>query len=77
MPGKRGYWYAYEWIHRKWRAFGKEMFKLGVLIPASEHESIHNLSGLAEKINYMNERLIIATMEAAKLGFNITELVQF
>jgi len=77
MIGKRGYWYAYEWIHRKWRAFGKEMFKLGDPITANEHELIHNIKDLKEKIDYMNGRLIDAGLRAIKSGLVMDELVQF
>jgi hypothetical protein len=76
MPGKRGYWYAYEWIYRKWHAFSKTMFKLGECISACEHELIHGLTDLKQRLDYMNWRLIGATLHAVRVGLPVTELVQ-
>ena len=53
---RRFLWYAYEWIYRKWRGFSKEMFKLGVSITAHEHELIHGLTNLKQRLDYMNWR---------------------
>ena len=77
MPGKRGYWYAYEWIHRKWRAFNKEMFKLGEKVTSGEHELIHGMQKIQDKIDYMNQRLIDATLNAIRSGLIVERLVQF
>ncbi len=76
-PGKRSYWYAYEWIYRKWRGFSKEMFKLGELITANEHELIRGLTDFKERLDYMNWRLIGATLHAVRVGLPVSELVQF
>ncbi len=76
-PGKRSYWYAYEWIYRKWRAFSKEMFKLGESITNCEHELIHELTDLKQRLDYMNWRLIGATLHAIRVGLPVSELVQF
>ena len=76
-PGKRSYWYAYEWIYRKWRGFSKEMFKLGESITSCEHELIHGLTDLKQRLEYMNWRLIGATLHAVRVGLPVTELVQF
>jgi len=77
MQGKRGYWYAYEWIYRKWRAFSKEMFKLGESITAHEHELIHGLKDLKQRLDYMNWRLRGAILDAIRAGLPVTKLVQF
>lgn len=74
---KRSYWYAYEWIYRKWRGFSKEMFKLGESITACEHELIHGITDFKQRLDYMNWRLIGATLDAVRAGLPITELVQF
>lgn len=74
---KRSYWYAYEWIYRKWRAFSKEMFKLGESITTCEHELIHGLTDIKQRLDYMNYRLIQATLKAIKAGSTVTEMVQF
>lgn len=76
-PGVRGYWYAYEWIHRKWRAFGKEMFKLGEMVSATEYEIIHGLADLNKRIEYMNWRLAEAFQQAVRMGILVKKLVQF
>jgi hypothetical protein len=76
-PGKRSYWYAYEWIYRKWRAFNKAMFKLGESITACEHELIHGLVDIKQRLDYMNWRLIGATLQAIRKGLPVNELVQF
>jgi hypothetical protein len=76
-PGKRSYWYAYEWIYRKWRAFSKEMFKLGESITVSEHELIHGLTDFKQRLDYMNWRLIETTLHAVRLGLPVIKLVQF
>jgi hypothetical protein len=76
-PGKRSYWYAYGWIYRKWRAFSKEMFKLGNPVLQPEHEYIHNLNTFEEKVYYMNGRLIEAVIRAIKTGLVVNELKQF
>ncbi len=39
-PGKRGFWYSYEWVHRKWHVFSEAMFKFGERITATEFELI-------------------------------------
>ena len=75
--GERGYWYAYEWIHRKWRAFNKEMFKLGEKVTSGEHELIHGMQKIQDKIDYMNWRLMKATLAAVRSGLIVEELVQF
>lgn len=76
-PGKRSYWYAYEWIYRKWRTFSETMFKLGECITDCEHELIHGLTDLKQRLDYMNWRLIGATFHAVRIGLPVTELVQF
>jgi len=76
-PYKRSYWYAYEWIYRKWRGFSKEMFKLGESITNCEHELIHGLTDIKQRLDYMNWRLIGATLHAVRAGLPVTELVQF
>jgi hypothetical protein len=76
-PGKRSYWYAYEWIYPKWRGFSKTMFKLGESINPTEHELIHGLKLSKERIDYMNWRLIGATLEAVRMGLPVNEIVQF
>ena len=76
VPGKRGYWYAYEWIYRKWGTFNKTMFKLGERITPIEHELIHGLDNRKQQTEYMNWRLIRATLKAVRDGLPITELIQ-
>ena len=76
-PNKRSYWYAYEWIYCKWRRFSKEMFKLGESIQPNEHKDIHNEKELQSRLDYMNWRLIGATLNAIRIGINVTALVQF
>jgi len=75
-PGKRSYWYAYEWIYRKWRSFSKEMFKLGESITACEHEFIHGIKDFQVRSKYMNWRLVIATMDDVQEGIPVKELLQ-
>ncbi|BCT56582.1 rolling circle replication-associated protein [Dehalococcoides mccartyi] len=67
-PGQRSYWYAYEWIHRKWQAFSKEMYKFGECVTPAEFELIHSLDSQEERIKYMNWRMICACMDAIRLG---------
>ena len=76
-PGKRSYWYAYEWIYRKWRAFSLAMFKLGESITTCEHELIHGITDLRKRLDYMNFRLIEATLHAIRAGLSVKELVQY
>ncbi len=76
-PGKRSYWYAYEWIYRKWRAFSKEMFKLGVSVALNEHMFIHGIKNLHDRLKYMNMRLMEATLQALREGIPVDKLVQF
>lgn len=57
--------------------YQKEMFKLGELITVSEHELIHGLVDLKQRFDYMNWRLITATLHAVRVGLPVTELVQF
>jgi hypothetical protein len=75
--GKRSYWYAYEWIYRKWRAFSLAMFKIGEPITICEHELIRSLADIKQRLDYMNWRLIGATVHAMKVGLPVNELVQF
>jgi hypothetical protein len=75
--GKRSYWYAYEWIYPKWCRFSKTMFKLGESITSIEHELIHGLAKPKQRIDYMNRRLIGATLYAVRIGVPVNELVQF
>ncbi|MGD1119503.1 MAG: hypothetical protein ABR886_08455 [Dehalococcoidales bacterium] len=76
-PGKRSYWYAYEWIYPKWGGFSKTMFKLGESVTAMEHELIHGLNDQKQRVDYMNWRLIGATLKAVREGLPVKELVQF
>jgi len=76
-PGKRSYWYSYGWVYRKWRAFSKEMYKLGEPVTDCEHELIHGLQDYDKMLDYMNWRLIGATLHAVRVGLPVTELVQF
>ncbi|MBF4483023.1 MAG: hypothetical protein A9183_06250 [Dehalococcoides mccartyi] len=66
-PGKRGYWYAYEWIHRKWHAFSKEMYKFGECVTQTEFELIHSLNP-EDRLKYMNQRMICACTHAIRMG---------
>jgi len=77
VPGKRGYWYAYEWIYPKWRGFGKTMFKVGESVTPTEHELIHGLDDQKQRLDYMNWRLIEATLKAVRVGLPVNELVQY
>jgi hypothetical protein len=79
MPGKRGYWYSYEWIHRKWHAFNKAMYKYGEIVSNVESELIHGLSELPEKIDYMNWRMQSACLKVVRYGRagGEIELIQF
>ena len=52
------------------------MFKLGELITNSEHELIHRMTDLKERLDYMNYRLIEATLKAVRVGLLVNELVQ-
>jgi hypothetical protein len=76
-PGKRSYWYAYEWIYPKWRGFSKTMFKLGESITSKEHELIHEVDDQKLRVKYMNHRLIEATLKAVREGISVKELVQY
>ena len=76
-PGKRSYWYAYEWIYPKWRGFSKAMFKVGESVTPTEHELIHGLGDKKQRLDYMNWRLIEATLKAIRKGLPVKELVQF
>jgi hypothetical protein len=76
-PGKRSYWYSYAWIHRKWHAFSRAMFKLGVVVTACEFELICGLKDFQARLDYMNWRLVEATLDAVRAGLPVTELVQF
>lgn len=68
-PQKRAYWYAYEWIYRKYRAFVSDMFKLGVRIRDSEHFAIKSLNLHMRKV-YFNERIFYALIDyIRKLDF--------
>jgi len=53
------------------------MFKCGESITACEHELIHGLTDLKQRIDYMNYRLIKATSNAVRMRIPVTELVQF
>jgi len=53
------------------------MFKLGESITACEHELIHELKDLKERLDYMNWRLIQATLHAVRVELPVSELVQF
>jgi len=76
-PGKRSYWYAYEWIYRKWRAFSKAMFKLGESVAVTEHGLIHGIKESQSRLKHMNGRLVEATLRAVRAGIPVKELVQF
>jgi hypothetical protein len=79
MPGKRGYWYAYEWVHRKWHAFSKAMFKYGERVTPTEFELIHSLKENTKRVEYMNWRLMDGCLGAIRSGITQeeVELVQF
>lgn len=68
MVGKRGYWYSYEWIHRKWHAFSKEMYKFGESVTAVEFELIHGIREMRERLDYMNWRMMGACLHAIRTG---------
>jgi hypothetical protein len=79
MPGHRGYWYSYEWIHRGWHSFNKAMYKYGETISSVESELIHGLKGLSEKRDYMNWRMqgaCLNVVRSSRVGGEI-DLVQF
>lgn len=76
-PRKRSYRYSYGWIYPKWRSFSKTMFKLGESVTPTEHELIHGIKLSRERIDYMNWRLIGATLNAVRTGLPVNELVQF
>lgn len=67
-PGKRGYWYSYEWIHPKWHAFNKEMYKFGQSVHPTESELIHGLANEEERNRYMNYRRQEAYLYAIRIG---------
>jgi len=60
-PGKRSYWYAYEWIHRGWHGFSKDMYKLGESVTALKFELIHEIEEQDKRLEYMNWRTQGAT----------------
>jgi hypothetical protein len=78
-PGKRGYWYSYAWIHRKWHAFNKAMYKYGEIITAVESELIHGLRELNQMLDYMNWRMQGACLKVVRYGRagGEIELIQF
>ena len=53
------------------------MFKLGESITVCEHELIHGLTDIKQRLDYMNWRLIGATLHAVRVGMPVSELVQF
>jgi hypothetical protein len=53
------------------------MFKLGESVSPTEHELIHGLKFSKERIDYMNWRLIGATLHTVRVGTPVNELVQF
>jgi hypothetical protein len=53
------------------------MFKLGECITACEHELIHGMTDLKQRLDYMNWRLIGAILHALRIGLPVIELVQF
>ncbi len=59
------------------RDFSKTMFKLGESITNCEHELIHGLTDIKQRLDYMNWRLIGATLHAVRVGLPVTKLVQF
>jgi hypothetical protein len=77
MPGKRGYWYSYEWIHRKWHAFNKAMFKYGEPVSNVESELIHGLTDYKQRLDYLNWRLVHATLNAIRMGLLVDKLIQY
>jgi hypothetical protein len=79
MPGQRGYWYSYEWIHPKWHTFNKTMFKYDESISSVESELIHELKEKRERLDYMNWRLKGACLNKirTKNNNNDIELIQF
>lgn len=42
-PNNRAYWYAYEWIYRKWRSFSNAMYILGNKVSLELHHTLHYL----------------------------------
>ena len=65
-----------DWYYNR-RDFSKTMFKLGESVAACEHELIHGLTNLKQRLDYMNWRFIGATLHAIRVGLPVTELVQF
>ncbi len=53
------------------------MYKFGQVVIATEFELIHGIKELDKRIDYMNWRLIGATLQAVRVGLPVTELVQF
>lgn len=78
-PGKRGYWYSFEWIHRKWHAFSKAMYKYGERVSSAEFELIHEIKELSKRVEYMNRRMIEAGLNAIRIGIirGQVDLIQF
>lgn len=70
-PGKRSYWYAYEWIYRNWRSFSKQMFLLGEPVAGIEHEYIYKLKQLQKRYNHMNRRIFQAMLSAVREGIPV------
>ena len=58
-------------------SFSKEMFKLGESITACEHELIHGPTDSTQRLDYMNRRLVEATLHAVRVGVPVSELVKF
>ena len=73
-PGQRGYWYSQEWIHPKWAAFNKAMYKYGQSVTSTEFELIHGLRSETERLNYMNYRMIDGCLTAIRAGRTDTEV---
>ncbi len=76
-PGKRSYWYAYEWIYRKWRGFSKVMYKVGEPVSVYEHQLVHEIKDREKRLEYMNHRIVEATLSAVRQGLSVTELEIF
>jgi hypothetical protein len=79
-PSKRGYWYSYEWIHPKWHAFNKAMFRYGENVTPTESELIHSLKGKGIRLEYMNWRMQGACLGAIRSGtveVDTVKLTQF
>jgi hypothetical protein len=53
------------------------MFRLGISITDSEHELLQGLTDLKQSLDYMNWRLVKATLHAIRTGMPVSELVQF